>query len=246
MIRRGLARRARVLLLVLASALLLPAPLWAQAYQCRPPARIDPLPPVQPDGPTRRAPIAGYTVAVSWSPEYCRGNRDPASLQCSGRAGRFGFVLHGLWPEAGSGPPPQWCALLPRPRPETVRAGLCATPVPRLIEHEWAKHGSCMAVSPEAYWGIARHVWDRFHWPDADGLSRRPGLTVGDLRDAVLLANPQASPALPRTAIGVLLGPNGWLRELRICHNRAFRPEACDRARFGPPDAAPLKIWRGL
>lgn len=217
-----------------------------QAYQCTPPTRIAPLPPVRPDGPARKVPIAGYTLAVSWSPEFCRADRDPASLQCGGRAGRFGFVLHGLWPEAGSGPPPQWCALLPRPRPETIRQGLCATPVPWLIEHEWAKHGSCMAASPEAYWGIARHIWARFKWPDADGLARRPGLTVGDLRDAVLLANPAIRPALTRQAIGVVLSRNGWLRELRICHNRAYRPVACNPRAFGPPDGAVLKIWRGL
>ena len=227
-------------------ALAVATPALGQAYQCTPPARIAPLPPVRPDGPVRRAPIAGYTLAVSWSPEFCRGDRDPASLQCSGRAGRFGFVLHGLWPEAANGPPPQWCALLPRPQPETIRSGLCATPVPDLIEHEWAMHGSCMAQSPEAYWGISRQLWARFRWPDADALSRRASLTVGDLRDAILLANPAANPVIPRAAIGVVLGRNGWLRELRICHNRAYRPEPCDRRRFGPPDGAPLKIWRGL
>jgi len=222
--------------------LLAPAPALAQAYQCSLPRRLAPLPPVVPDGPVRRTPIGGYTLAVSWSPEYCRRERDPASLQCSGRNGRFGFVLHGLWPEAPSGPPPQWCALTPRPAPETVRQGLCATPVPRLIEHEWAKHGSCMAQSPEAYWGIARHVWARFRWPDADRLSLRPGLTVGDLREAVALANP----GLPRGAIGVLLSPQGWLRELRLCHNRQYRLAACPKQTWGPPDGRPLKIWRGI
>lgn len=228
-----------VLAAVLASV---PAPALAQAYQCSLPQRLAPLPPVRPDGPARRAPIAGYTLAVSWSPEYCRRDRDPASIQCSGRYGRFGFVLHGLWPEAAAGPPPQWCAITPRPAPETVRQGLCATPVPWLIEHEWAKHGSCMAQSPEAYWGIARRIWNRFRWPDADRLSLRPGLTVGDLREAVALANP----GLPRASIGVVQGRRGWLRELRICHNRQYRPAACPRASWGPPDGAALKIWRGL
>ncbi|MFC3174945.1 ribonuclease T [Novosphingobium bradum] len=221
---------------------LLPAPALAQAYQCSLPQRLAPLRPVVPDGPTRRAPITGYTLAVSWSPEFCRRDRDPASIQCSGRNGRFGFVLHGLWPEGAGGPVPQWCALTPRPAPETVRQGLCATPVPWLIEHEWAKHGSCMAQSPEAYWGIARHLWARFRWPDADRLSLRPGLTVGALREAVALANP----GLPREAIGVVTSESGWLRELRICHNRQYRPEACRRSAFGPADGAGLKIWRGI
>ena len=219
-----------------------PDPALAQAYQCAIPQRLAPVPPVRPDGPTRKAPIGGYTLAASWSAEYCRGNRDPASMQCSGKWGRFGFILHGLWPEAKFGAPPQWCALTPRPAPDTVRRSLCSTPVPYLIEHEWAKHGSCMATTPEAYWAIARHIWDRFHWPDADRLSRQPGLTIGDLRMQVMVANP----GLKREQIGVLTSNSGWLRELRICHNAAFRPTACAARTFGPADSAQLKIWRGL
>nr|WP_246447785.1 ribonuclease T [Novosphingobium flavum] len=220
---------------------LVPAPALAQAYQCSIPERIAPVEPVRPDGPVRKVPVAGYTLAVSWSPEYCRGARDRDSMQCSGRNGRFGFVLHGLWPEAAAGPPPQWCALLPRPSVDTVRRSLCTTPVPWLIEHEWAKHGSCMATTPEAYWAIARHVYARFQWPDAAKLSFRPGLTVGALRQAVIAANP----GLKREAIGVLVSSTGWLRELRICHNRQYRPVACQRDTLGPADSRALKIWRG-
>lgn len=228
---------------ILALTLLsLSAPALGQAYQCVLPQRVAPLPPVRPDGPSLRTRVAGYTLAVSWSPEYCRQDRDPASVQCSGRNGRFGFILHGLWPESTSGPAPQWCALQPRPAPETVRQNLCTTPVPRLIEHEWAKHGSCMATTPEAYWGVARHVFARFRWPDADRLSLEKGLTVGRLREAVALANP----GLPRSAIGVVTGERGWLRELRLCHNAQYRPAPCRRDRWGPGDGASLRIWRGF
>ena len=226
---------------LLAVVLLLPGPAVAQSVACAIPQRIAPLPPVRPDGPPRRVPVAGYALAVSWSPEFCRTDRDPGSIQCSGRNGRFGFVLHGLWPEAAAGPPPQWCALLPRPQAETIRQNLCTTPVPRLIEHEWAKHGSCMATTPEAYWGIARHVFARFRWPDVNRLSFQTGLRVGDLRDAVARANP----GLPRESVGVVTNGRGWLRELRICHNRQYRPVACRRGGFGSADAAALKIWRG-
>ena len=55
------------------AALALPAPALAQAYQCRAPASIEMPPPVRQDGPSTRVPIAGYTLAVSWSPEFCRG-----------------------------------------------------------------------------------------------------------------------------------------------------------------------------
>jgi ribonuclease T2 len=225
-------------LLVLA----LPTPLFAQAYQCVPPQRVDPVQPIRPDGPPRRVTIAGYTLAASWSPEYCRRPQDKATMQCSGTNGRFGFVLHGLWPDARSSGDPQWCSLAPRPSPQLIRQNLCMTPVPWLIEHEWAKHGSCMTKTPEAYLRTSAILWRSLRWPDADRLSRQDGLTVGDLRRAFVTRNPDWKVE----QVGVLVSDTGWLRELHLCYGRDFMPTACDRQGFGPPDTAPLKIWRGL
>jgi ribonuclease T2 len=217
-----------------------PATTSAQAYQCRPPDRIEAPRQVQPDGPTRRTQISRYTLAASWSPEFCRSDR--ASMQCSGRNGRFGFVLHGLWPEARFGPAPQWCSLRPRPSPELIRRNLCMTPVPWLLEHEWAKHGSCMTKTPQAYFRTAAILWRSLHWPDADKLSRKDGLTAGDLRDTFLLHNRDWR----RDQIGVVLGRSGWLREVHLCYGRNFMPERCPRGALGAADGAPLKIWRGV
>ena len=222
-------------------ALLLPAPALAQAYQCEPPARIAPWRPVEQDEPTRRMPIAGYSLAVSWSPAFCRRARSPQSMQCSRQHGRFGFILHGLWPEGRRGWP-QWCSLTPRPSPQLLRQHLCMTPDARLLEHEWAKHGSCMARTPEAYFRTASILWQSLNWPDADRLSRKRDLTAGDLRQAFVLANPGWKPDM----VGLVTSRDGWLSELRLCYGRNFKPRACDRQRLGPPDSAPLKIWRGL
>lgn len=231
-----MARAAALLVLAL------PAPLVAQAYRCTPPQRFELPRPVQPDGPPRRTPIAGYTLAASWSPEFCRRPQDKSTMQCSGANGRFGFVLHGLWPEARSGPPPQWCATTPRPSPRLIRGNLCMTPEPWLIEHEWAKHGSCMVRTPEAYFRVSGVLWRSLRWPDADRLSRQDGLTVGDLRRAFIARNPHWQ----ANQVGVTLSRSGWLRELRLCYGRDFMPVRCDRRSLGPPDSAPLKIWRGL
>ena len=228
-----------VLALVLV-AMTFPRPAHAQAYQCRLPQRIDPVPPIQPDGPPIRTPISGYTLAVSWSPEYC--HNDHASMQCSGRNGRFGFVLHGLWPESNSGQSPQWCALTPRPSADLIRSNLCMSPVPYLIEHEWAKHGSCMSKTPEAYYRASTILWNSLHWPDADRLSRKDGLTAGDFRRAFVAENPDWR----AEHVGILLSNNGWLKELRLCYGRNFMPTTCDRRRFGPADRHAIKIWRGL
>jgi ribonuclease T2 len=220
--------------------LLVPAPAFAQAYQCRLPQRIEPAPAPRPDGPARRTAISGYALAVSWSPEYC--HNDKSSMQCSGRNGRFGFVLHGLWPQSSNGPPPQWCSLTPRPSPELIRRSLCMTPVPWLIEHEWAKHGSCMSKTPEAYYRVSSILWRSLRWPDADRLSRQEELTVGDFRKAFVAANPDWKVG----QVGIVLSRNGWLKELRLCYDRRFMPAECDRRSFGPRDSLPIKIWRGL
>ena len=228
--------------LAITGAFLFPTATLAQAYQCSVPQRIQMPRAPQPDGPVRKLPVARYTLAASWSPDYCKTRGDKASMQCSGRNGRFGFILHGLWPEAASGPWPQWCSTTPRPRPQLLRQHLCMTPSARLLEHEWAKHGSCMAKRPETYFKVAAILWRSIRWPDADYLSRKEGLTAGDLREAFILANP----AFSREQIGVKTSRTGWLREVQLCYGRDFMPEACPRRQLGARDGAALKIWRGL
>ncbi len=225
-----------------ALAALLPISAHAQAYQCSIPGKIEIERAPRPDGPVRKVAVSRYVLAASWSPEFCRAERNRESMQCSGRNGRFGFVLHGLWPEARTGQDPQWCAASPRPKPETIRRQLCMTPVPWLIEHEWAKHGSCMTKRPETYFKVSTILWRSVVWPDADRLSRKPGLTAGDLREAFLAANP----AWKREQLGIETNARGWLRGVRLCYSLRFKPMRCERDDFGVADDAELKIWRGL
>lgn len=230
----------RVALVVLALAV--PVPALAQAYQCRPPARLTMPPAPRQDEPTRRMAVARYTLAASWSPEHCKTRGGADALQCGGQAGRFGFVLHGLWPEGAGGRWPQWCAITPRPTLAQLSQNLCMTPSPRLLEHAWAKHGSCMTTRPEAYFKVASLLWQSIRWPDADRLSRQEELTTGDLRGAFVARNP----GWPREAVGVVVSRTGWLRELRLCYGLDYLPRACPRHAYGPRDSAALKIWRGF
>lgn len=230
---------------LLIAALALPLPAFAQAYQCRAPQRIDMPQPPRPEGPRRDTPITGYTLAISWSPEFCRGGKaakDPANYQCNGAIGRFGFVLHGLWPESTPGKYPQWCSLTPRPTEAELKANMCMTPVPWLLEHEWAKHGSCMAKTPAAYFQKSQAMWRAVRLPDADRLSRQPNLTAGELRRAFVALNPR----FPVGSVGIRTGNGGWLREVQLCYDRKFVPTPCDKAKFGPKNDVPLNIWRGL
>ena len=222
-------------------------PAFAQADRCIPPQIIDLPGPIHPDGPSRRTAIGGYTLALSWSPEFCHGQRGQGRgrqnpMQCSGANGHFGFIVHGLWPEgAGTAPPPQWCALTPRPSVDLIRRNLCRTPVPWLLEHEWDKHGSCMAATPEAYFQQSQVLWQALHLPDMARLSYQHNLHAGDLRHAFVALNRGWQVG----QIGLHTNAKGWLEELRLCYSRQLQPVACSRDHFGPDDGAQIKIQRG-
>lgn len=215
----------------------------AQAYQCRMPQVVS-LPEMRPEGPYRRLPITGYTLALSWSPEFCKGREMDARqrLQCSGRNGRFGLIVHGLWPQ-GRSASPQWCRNARQVPAAEARQNLCMMPSPRLMARQWAKHGACMAPTPQAYFKATRILWNSLRIPDYDRLSRQEGLTAGDIRRAFSDANGRHwAPEM----VGVRLNARGWLEELRLCYGKDFMPARCRAAALGAMDSAPAKIWRGL
>ncbi|TCJ41152.1 ribonuclease T [Parafrankia sp. BMG5.11] len=218
-----------------------PFPAAAQAYQCRVPARVA-VPNVRPDGPARRMPVTGYVLALSWAPEFCKGRERRAAdaVQCSGANGRFGLVVHGLWPQGRSNWP-QWCPTTRKPSPADIRANLCISPSARLQGRQWAKHGACMVRTPAAYAKVTRILYQGLRLPDFDQLSKDPELNVGLIRRRFAAANP----GWRADAVGVKLNQRGWLEELRLCYDRRFMPAPCGR-RLGPPDRAPVRIWRGL
>lgn len=237
-----MALRCSSSLLGAALALALPAAAQAQAYQCRAPA-VRAVPQVAPDGPRRVVPVTGYTLALSWSPEFCRpraGERAHA-FQCSGEGGSFGLVVHGLWPE-GAREWPQWCAAKAALTPAEVRSAMCLMPSERLVARQWAKHGSCMVARPDAYLKVIRILHSGLRLPDYDRISREPGLTAGRIRAAFADANP----GWPESAVAVRLSARGWLEEIRLCYSQRFRPAPCPAGRRGAADSAPAQIWRGL
>lgn len=226
------------------AALTAPAVASAQAYKCAIPDRIATP---RPDGPTPREPrrvlpIGGYTLAITWAPQYCRSNadRDASAFQC-GSGNRFGFTLHGLWPDGRGKQWPQYCstaAILPR---EVVQANLCATPSPQLLQHEYAKHGTCMGMPPADYFRRSTALYARLRYPDMDALSRRRGLTVGQFATAFARANRGVAPDMLR----VTANRGGWLDEVWLCLDTRMAFARCPSHQGGLAPSKRLKIWRG-
>lgn len=227
-----------------AALALVPGIAQAQAYRCAVPISVERPRPDRAgsDQPQRILPIGGYTLALTWAPEYCRGHaRDAgARFQCGG-GNRFGFTLHGLWPDGVGKDWPQYCrstALLP---PRVIRGNLCATPSPQLLQHEWAKHGTCMpGQTPQAYFARSTGLFATLRYPDMDALSRAP-LTAGRLAAALAKANP----GLPAEAVRVTVHRQGWLDELWLCLDTRFRYDRCRADSGGVASNVAVKVWRG-
>lgn len=226
-----------------AVALLLPAAAHAQSYRCAIPAQVEtPRPDLPSDSqPKRVLAIGGYTLAITWAPQYCRGNYRDASAKFECASGnRFGFTLHGLWPDGEGKDWPQYCAATGLLDRATIRGALCATPSAQLLQHEWAKHGTCMGGTPTDYFGRSTKLYAKLRYPDMDRLSRR-SLSAGTLAAAMARANP----GLGADGMRVTAGKGGWLDEIWLCLDKQFRYTRCPAHQGGLAPSAPIKIWRG-
>lgn len=189
-------------------------------------------PPVERVAPsaTVRAPVGYYILALSWSPEWCRTRAASRydRLQC--RDNKFGWVLHGLWPNAASGRGPSYCKAPSQIAPATLRRHLCMTPSASLIQHEWNEHGACAWQNPEAYLAQASTLWAQLKRPNPSRLK-----TAGDVRAAFAAANP----GVPRA--GVFVGTeSGRLSAVRVCYDLAMKPRACPQR--GAPDQTAIAV----
>lgn len=187
----------------------------------------------------RDEPTTAYMLALTWSPQWCWGRADARNARIQCRDNRFGFVLHGLWPNGGGKRHPRYCAPAPPLSVATVRRHLCMTPSPDLLQHEWAAHGTCGWRTAEAYFAKAAELWASVEKPSlAFATGRR--VTAGDVRRAFVTANPGLRP----NGVYVKVAKGGWLEDVRICYDLSFRPAPC-RGGVGAPDRAPVRV-RGI
>ena len=118
-----------------------------------------------------------------------------------------------------------------------LRQNLCMTPSVQLLQHEWAKHGTCMSPHPAAYFQSARILFNAARFPDMTALASGPQ-TAGSLRRAFAARNPGVSPAM----LAVSTDRQGWLKEVRFCLGLRMRPERCKPFQRGAADRTVVRI----
>jgi ribonuclease T2 len=106
-----------------------------------------------------------YVLSLSWSPQYCAGPSGANDTVQCGAGRRFGFVVHGLWPQFERGYP-QSCKSGSNVPASLVNSMLPLMPSPKLIEHEWDKHGTCSGLSVTDYFRLIQRAFAAVRIPD--------------------------------------------------------------------------------
>jgi len=134
-----------------------------------------------------------YLLALSWAPNYCAEHPSDHSRECSSHAA---FVLHGLWPQSESGPPPMDCAPASPVAAATVDYMLQFMPSRSLVQHEWTKHGTCTGLAPNDYFHTVERAFTSVQVPPQyRNLGHEQQVSVSELEQNFAAANhapPQA------------------------------------------------------
>lgn len=167
-----------------------------------------------------------YVLTLSWSPSYCeaaedRSRRPSRDQQCGGRP--FAFVVHGLWPQYERGFPSYCQVPAPRLDHRIVGRMLDLMPSPRLVFHEWDRHGTCSGLTPRDYFATIRKAREAVKIPPEYAALDKPALVAPD---DIVSAFIKANPAMTRESITVACDGKR-LTEVRICLTQELSFRGC-------------------
>jgi len=173
-----------------------------------------------------------YLLSLSWSPSYCLTHQED-QVQCGSKG--YGFVVHGLWPQYASGGYPQNCATPNTLTPEARRVGNSLYPSPKLVEHEWQRHGTCSGVDAINYFRTVDRAAAAVQVPAAlQAPPNEQSLSAAQILAAFHAANAR----MPENGL-IVACSRGELAEVRVCLDRNLAQMACGRGvRTTCPSAA--------
>ncbi len=171
-----------------------------------------------------------YVLSLSWAPGFCAtpaGQRDP---QECGPQRHLAFVLHGLWPQYEQKGWPENCST-ETVDDQTVESMLRIMPSPHLVEHEWARHGTCSGLTPKEYFEEATDAYEAVKIPAAYAqLSQNLAVSPEKIKEDFLAANP----SFGEQGFVVLCTRNGrYLEEVHACLTKDLEGRACNREEQG-------------
>ena len=178
-------------------------------------------------GQNKRATTDYYTLVLSWSPGYCQSVRvsnagavpNSSAYQC-GETQKFGWVIHGLWPQSVTArrvsDHPRFCqGDLPPLEVGLLEKYLPYSPSLKLLQGEWEKHGACAFNNAKDYFDKQQELFQAIKLPDYE-------LKRADLFTWLRKNNP--------SLVGKYLGAGR--DELKICYDLAWQVINCPKIQF--------------
>jgi ribonuclease T2 len=163
-----------------------------------------------------------YLLALSWAPEFCASNPSGRTSDECNPNKHMGLVVHGLWPQYNNGKWPQDCASTPPVLSATVNHMMPIMPGNSLIQHEWAKHGTCSGLSVDQYFAAIEKLYNKLNVPDD---FKKPSSSAttnpSDIEQKFATAN-QA----PREAYRISC-PQNQFSAVEVCLTKDFQYQAC-------------------
>ncbi|HTC37499.1 MAG TPA: ribonuclease T2 [Steroidobacteraceae bacterium] len=163
-----------------------------------------------------------YLLSLSWSPAFCL--TDPGAAECNGPR-RFGFIVHGLWPQYEKGWPEN--CNVHQQVPDSVVTGISdIMPARGLVYHEWSAHGTCSGLAPADFFALVRRAYAGIAVPaPLAGVTHEVEQPPSAIAAEFLHANPRLSAQSIVVTCGRQDAPR--LREVHICLDRDLNPRAC-------------------
>jgi len=163
-----------------------------------------------------------YLLSLSWSPSYCLTHREDHA-QCGGKG--YGFVVHGLWPQYNAGGYPQNCASPNTLTDAARRVGNSVYPSPKLVEHEWQRHGTCSGVDAITYFRTADRASAAVQVPP---FLQAPPTEQSLSAVQIVAAFHDVNARMPANGM-IVACSRGELSEVRVCLDRNLEPTSCGR-----------------
>lgn len=161
-----------------------------------------------------------YVFSSSWAPAYCATDSGKRNTEECGPKAKYGFVVHGLWPQYAEGNWPQCCQAVRLPvRNSAVVDKVSSVMIGKsLHDHEFEKHGSCVTADQDAYFSNILKAVDRV------GLA--PGVVPGTTT-RIKVADLRKAWKAPPDSVTAICNPDKSLSEVRICLAKDLSPIPC-------------------
>jgi ribonuclease T2 len=163
-----------------------------------------------------------YLLTLSWAPEFCATNPNGrTSAECD--AGKhMGLVVHGLWPQYDNGKWPQDCASTPPVSSTIVNHMMPIMPGTSLIQHEWAKHGTCSGLSTQDYFAAIEKLYRGLQVPnDFKRPSSSSQIAPANIEQQFAAANHAATEAFRISC------PQNEFSAVEICLSKDLQYQGC-------------------